>query len=1148
MASGKATRTSTTAALLESYRYMVASREIDLIEQEFTARGEAFFHVSGAGHEATALLNHFLIPEDWLHVHYRDKALMLARGISIEQFFLSTFNKDGSHSRGRQMNAHMSAPELNVLSLVGPVGNSALQAAGVASVVKEEDARPIVLCGLGEGMTQQGEVLEGIAHAVRDELPVLFMVQDNAFAISTKTKDQTFYSTPEGRQDSFYGVPIRHIDGRHPAEVYEAFQEVVAEMRETRRPAIVVFDVDRLSNHTNADDQRMYRTDDEISAVQKGGDPLLHAKQYLTDQGISESELDQIADEVREDVRREAYAAQRSADPEAIHTAVKALEPRFFDGSSEYRGNPDTGGDKPITMLEAIREVLNSRMDRDERVQLFGEDIEDPKGDVFGITRGLTQRYPGRVRNSPLAEASILGVSIGQALAGKRPVAFLQFADFLPIAYNQIFSELGSMWWRSDGDWQVPVIVMITCGAYKPGLGPFHASSLEALAAHTPGVDVFMPATAGDAAGMLNAAFESGRPTLFFYPKSLLNDRENATSPDVATQFVPLGKARTVREGSAVTLLGWGNTVGLCVKAADSLAEVGVEAEVMDLRSIVPWDVDAVVRSAEKTGRLVVVHEDNHTAGMGGEILATVAERSSHKIEMRRVTRADTYVPCNFGNQLEVLPSYKRTLETAVELLGGEIHWKLPEAAQKGTFMVEAIGSSPSDESITVIEWHIQPGDTIESGAIIADLEADKAAVELRSPVDGTAMELLVEQGDMVKVGTPIVKVKTEEAEGEGNLKQPTREEPGTPIITGLEAATVSKTSLSHGAAPALVLGGAGGDEELTIGIAGVAGVKGSRLVTNEEIVANIPDWEPEDVVKRTGIESRFWFGEGENGVTLGTAAARKLFDRLGVGREDIDMIIVATETPTFHTPSMSTLIQMELAEGTEYLVPAYDVNAACTGYLYALQNAWDMVHSNLDQSILVVTTESLSPRVDPTDPGTAPIFGDAATATLVTAGGPAAGGRGSRNGSGGAGIPVRAKLHRPYLGASGEDGSLLKVPSDEDQKIFMDGPKVFVEAVRDLILSLRQAAEIAGIGEGDIDLIVPHQANQRIINAVRQRMKAAPEKMYSNIRYNGNTSSSTIPLCLEEIFPNPQDRRYLGLTAFGGGFTFGGAILELQD
>src|SRR6056297_888607 len=212
-----------TTTLLALYRYMVTSREMDRIEEEYTGRGEAFFHVSGAGHEASVMLQPHLTGADWLHCHYRDKALMLARGISPEMFFMSLFNKDGSHSRGRQMNAHMSAPELRILSLVGPVGNSALQAAGVASVVKDADGAPIVLCSLGDGMTQQGEVLEAIGHAVRDQLPVLFLVEDNSFAISTKTLGRTFYSTPVGLSEDFYSIPVERIDGRDPVASYDAF-------------------------------------------------------------------------------------------------------------------------------------------------------------------------------------------------------------------------------------------------------------------------------------------------------------------------------------------------------------------------------------------------------------------------------------------------------------------------------------------------------------------------------------------------------------------------------------------------------------------------------------------------------------------------------------------------------------------------------------------------------------------------------------------------------------------------------------------------------------------------------------------------------------------------------------------------------------
>lgn len=1121
--------------LLDLFRHMVTAREMDLLEQDYTRQGEAFFHVSGAGHEATAALNPHLIPEDWLHVHYRDKALMLARGIQPEMFFHSLFNKDGSHSRGRQMNAHMSAPELNIMSLVGPVGNSPLQAAGVATVIKDKPARPIVLCAVGDGMTQQGESLEGLAQVARDRLPVLVLVEDNAFAISTKTRGRTFYSLPDGRADSVFGIPITHMDGRDPVACYEQFGRIIPAMRETREPMVVVFEADRLQNHTNADDQRMYRTPEEIEALWKTGDPIANLEKELLARDLQAATLKKIIADTRAELKETARRVQRSAEPAPVFTSLKPLEPRLLDASTEYRGSEHTGisqnnGRERLTMLEAIREVFRARMAKDERITLFGEDIEDPKGDVFGITRGLTQTYPGRVVNSPLAEASIVGISVGQALAGKRPVAFLQFADFLPIAYNQIFAELGSMYWRTDGRWQAPVIVMITCGGYKPGLGPFHASSMEAIATHTPGVDVVMPSTAGDAAGLLNAAFESGRPTLYFYPKNCLNDRENATSPDVHRQLVPLGRARTVRRGDDLTLVAWGNTVSHCRQAAAALAGVGIECDLIDLRSLMPWDQPAVLESVERTGRLIVVHEDNHTNGFGAEVVATVAERATRKITARRVTRADTYVPCNFGNQLEVLPSYKRVLETAVELLGGQIEWKGPQTGEKNVYLVEAIGSSPSDESVTIVEWKIKPGDTIEDGAQLATLEADKAAIDLSSPVGGTVAELLIEEGDMVKVGTPILKVRTgSKSEDDGSafehVKPITREEPGIPIITGLSRKKASDRSAAPAGRPA-------GTPAVVVSIAGIASARGKRTVSNEEIAALSADWDAGDIFKRTGIASRPWLAEGETALSIALEASRKLLAAKNLGVRDIDLIICSTETPMQNTPSMATLIQNGLANGDEEaLCAAYDVNAACSGYIYALQIAYDYLQSSPGHRVLVVTTEALSPRLDLSDFGTAPIFGDASTATIIAAGETAL--------SGG------LRVHRPVIGAHGEDGSILRVPSQVDRKIYMDGPKVFLEAIKDMMMMLNRACSAAEISTDELDLIVPHQANQRIINAIRQRMKVPREKMYSNIANNGNTSSSTIPLCLEEILAAGGDDRYLGITAFGGGFTFGGGVLE---
>ncbi len=1118
--------------LLALYRAMVTAREIDLLEESYTGRGEAFFHVSGAGHEGTSLLNEYLLPEDYLHCHYRDKALMLARGVSAEMFFLALFNKDGAHSRGRQMNAHMSAPELNMLSLTGPVGNNALQAAGVATAIKQQPEQPIVLCSVGDGMTQEGEVIEAIGHAVRDRLPILFLVQDNQFAISTLTRGKTFYDRPDGPADEFYGIPITRMDGRHPHECYDAFGDVVAQVRTGRSPRIVVFEVDRLSNHTNADDQRMYRSAEEIKRIAETGDPLIHFQAYLVDRGVTTEALERVSREVREELIPIAERAQYSPEPAAVLDAVKPL-PKHLTPShaEEYRGDAEEArarGEDTYVMLSAIREVLRSRLESDERVTLYGEDIEDPKGDVFGVTKGLTTAFPGRVRNSPLSESLILGESIGEALAGRRPVAFLQFADFLPIAYNQIFAELGSMYWRTDGGWQAPVIVMITCGGYKPGLGPFHASSLEAIAAHTPGVDIVMPSTAGDAAGLLNAAFESGRPTLFFYPKSCLNERDNATSTDVHKQLVPLGKARRVLEGDDITMVAYGNTVGLCRKAAAELAKHDYTTDLIDLRSIQPWDVETICASAEHTGRLIVVHEDNHSAGVGAEVVATVAERANKPVALRRVTRADTYVPCNFENQLEVLPSYKGILNTAVELLGGEIHWKPPAAREKGVYYLEAIGSSPSDESITVVEWQIAPGDEVKSGQIVAELEADKAAVELKSSVAGTVEQLMVAQGDLVKVGTPIAKLKTAPSESAGreHLKPITRENPGTPIISGLTRATVETAPHPR---PAEMRSTAG--EPL---IVGVTGAKGSRVVTNEEISSMCSSWSPADILKRTGIETRPWVAENEDALSLAEQATRQLLTDHQVAVDQIDVIICSTGTPIYNTPSMATLLHHRLgADRPEFLAPAYDINAACSGYLYGLQIAYDYLHSRPEHRVLLVTTEVLSPLLNTADPSTAPIFGDAATATLIT---------GSAGGFGAA-----ARVYRPSLAAQGEPGEILCVPgAGEGKQISMDGPAVFQEAVKYMMQMLDIACSEAGIRPADLDLMVPHQANQRIINAIRQRLRAPHETMYSNIRHNGNTSSSTIPLCLEELLGELPAGHKLGLAAFGGGFTFAGGVLEV--
>lgn len=1100
------------------YRAMVTARRIDQLEQEITNRGEAFFTVAGSGHEAAAALACHLTPHDWLHCHYRDKALLLARGVAPRAFFDNLYCKDASSSRGRQMYGFHSDPDLHVLNMVVPVGNNALQAVGVAAAVRDQDGAPIVYCGSGDGATQEGEFLEGCAEAVRARVPVLFVVQDNHYAISTPTAGRTFYSLPHGANDQVFGLPIRLVDGRDVVQAYQAFGSIVAEMRRERGPALVVLDVERLSSHTNADDHSIYRSAEDIARCRQTGDPIPVFERWLLAHGWTEAELAQVRQEIEQALARADEESIFGADPEPVFEAKRPLGVELTHPSRERRGSSDG---LQLIMRDAMREVLRDHLSKDERVFLIGEDIEDPKGDVFGVTRGLSTAFPGRVVNAALTEATIIGTAIGRAMVGQRPVAFIQFADFLAPGYNQLVCELAMLHWRSGGQWNAPVILMIACGGYRPGLGPYHAQTLESIIAHTPGLDVFMPATASDAAGLLNAAFASERPTVFFYPKSMLNNPDLTTSADVDRQFVPIGTARRVRAGRDLTLVGWGNTVPLCSRVAATLETAGLEAEVLDLRCLSPWDQAAVLASAEKTARLIVVHEDNQTCGLGSEILATVAQRTCVPVAMRRVTRPDTHIPCNFANQIEVMPSFQRVLTMAAELLNLDIQWVGPAQAEEGVHIVEAIGSGPSDDTVTVVELAVQAGGRVERGDLLASLEATKSVFELTSPVSGEIETILVAPGQVVDVGAPLIRIRT----GRQTLRpKPITHEPcGTPVLTRKVA--TGTLHLPHEFQER---------RAFDVGISSVTSVTGSRVVTNGELldrgaIKHVPEMSVEDIVRRTGIESRMWAQNGENAVSMAAQACWQVLDRETLIPEDIDLVICSTTSPTTVTPSLACQVLAALCKDkSELMAQAYDINAACSGYLYALQAGYDYLQSKPLGRVLVVTAEVLSPLLDPEDFDTAILFGDATSATVLY---------GEAHFD-----KAKARLHRPELSAKGEDGSTLSVPLLHDGYIQMKGRRVFSEAVRLMVTSLNRACDREGLRVQDLNMVIPHQANQRIIDAIQSRIGV---RVYSNIRKYGNTSSSSIPLCLADIIPTVQKGDRMGLCAFGGGFTFGACILE---
>lgn len=949
--------------MLRIHRAMFLAREVDRVEQQLVKQGLAHFHVSGAGHESTALIADYLGPADWLHLHYRDKALLLARGMPIVEFFRSSLASGPSHSAGRQMSAHLQVRELNVMSMVGPVGNNALPAVGAAQAVRDRPEAPVVLCCVGDGTTQQGEFLEAVAEAVRTQAPVVFLIEDNRYAISTRTPGNTVVDLPQGPASELFGIPIARVNGADLAATRNAFETAVGRTRQERTPTIVVLDLERLSDHTNADDQDIYRTPEEI-ADGRSRDPLEAIRQSLRRSQMGDAALAQLETALIAEVAS-AAAEARAEPPPTGNGEAKAPYPPEFSTRREYRGDASAA---TLTMREAMNGVLRQHLETDPRVTLLGQDIEDPKGDVFGVTKGLSTGFPGRVRNAALTESTIVGTAVGRALVGERPVAFLQFADFIPLAFNQIISELGSMYWRTNGAWQCPVIVMISCGGYKPGLGPFHAQTLESVLAHTPGIDVVMPSSAADAAGLLNAAFASDRPTIVMYPKSALNLGDRRTSADTAEQFVAPGFARTLVAGNDLTLVSYGNPVAQSLLAADTLHKAGASVDLIDLRSISPWDEEAVLRSVRRTGRLLVVHEDNKTAGFGGEVMATVMERAGVPVSARRVTRDDSHVPFHFEAQLDALPSYRRILETAADMIGFDVTWEEPKA-DTGPIAIAAIGSGPADDEVEVIQILVKPGDVIKVGDLVAVVEATKAAVDVQATINGTVTRIAVAEKQKIPVGAPLIFVEAE-AGARTERRAATAERIDPVKLTRRVAAPALRTS-SQVIVP--------------IGVSGITGATGGRKIANTDLKGNWQTRDAGDIVKLTGIESRRWVTPGETVLSLATDAARRLLDEQKLAIGDIDLIIAATGTPDVITPSLACRVGDALATSGRIRQPAYDINAACSGYLYALAQARDFVTTNPRARVMVVTSEVLSPLLDQNDFNTAVLFADAATASLVT-------------------------------------------------------------------------------------------------------------------------------------------------------------------
>lgn len=635
-------------------RTMMLSREGDRREGILMRQGKGWFQVPGMGHEALAAIAYHLRPDDYIFPTYRDRALMLARGLTTREIALDFMARAGSSSDGRNMPAHYSSRALNVFSVATPTGAQCLPAVGAAWGVKLAGDDRVVVCTIGDAATRQGEFYEAVCHAIQESLPIVFVVEDNQYGISTPTR----HMLPM-RLHVFDEQWVVYVNGRYADEVYEKSGEAIRKARTGGGPTILWCEIDRLSSHTSADDHRVYRPAEEIEAMFERDPIRLLAEQLIAEGALTQAQYEQM----QADITREVDAIYQEVERTPLPDPAHVLEHLYGEPPAHYQPLPLEVESEPTTMVAAFNRTFHAAMETFDNIVVFGEDIEDPKGGVFGFTKGLSTKYPERVRNSPLAEATIVGTAVGLAAMGYRPVFEIQFIDFITPGFHQLVSQIATLRWRSKGEWKCPLVIYSPYGAYLPAGGMWHSQSNDGWWAHTPGIRVAIPSTPEDIAGLFWAAIQDDDPTLLLIPKHIFRVRV----PVQAYRAIPFGKAAIRREGTDVTVVAWGNTLELAFQAAEQFAQQGVSLEIIDPRTLAPFDWETVEQSLAKTGRLVVIHEDNRTCGFGQAIITEMTsapERFNMLLSPPQlVARYDVHIP--FCPELEyaVLPDLARVMQ-----------------------------------------------------------------------------------------------------------------------------------------------------------------------------------------------------------------------------------------------------------------------------------------------------------------------------------------------------------------------------------------------------------------------------------------------------------------------------------------------------
>jgi 2-oxoisovalerate dehydrogenase E1 component len=688
--------------LLDLYRTMVLARRLDDKEIQLKRQNRIFFQISGAGHEGiqVAAGAHARPAYDWFYFYYRDRAFSLSVGITpLDQMLQAVGAAADPMSGGRQMPSHWSSRDLHVVTTSSPTGTQFLQAVGTAEAgrralqLEDDDlisataarSDEVVFVTTGDGTTSEGEFWESLNTACNLKLPLVYIVEDNGYAISVPVEVNTPGGSISKILTGFPCLKILECDGTDLVESWETMREAVEYARSGHGPALVHAHVIRPYSHSLSDDERAYKTE-EMREEEGLRDPITRTRALLIEEyGVSEEDLEALEKDVKQEVDAAADQALESPQPDPS-TALHYLYSPEVDPTAEQfdtEDDPRFQGNE-TTMVDLINSTLKDEMRRDPRIVVFGEDVADVskeelldrvtgKGGVFKVTAGLQREFGSvRVFNSPLAEANIVGRGVGMAVRGLKPVVEIQFFDYIWPAMMQIRDEMAMIRYRSANAWSSPVVIRVTYGGYLKGGAIYHSQTGEAIFAHCPGIRVVLPATALDAAGLLRTAIRSDDPVLFLEHKHLYRQVYNKSAYPGRNFMIPFGKANRVREGSDVTIVTCGALVQRSLNAAKMLQErSGISAEVLDLRTISPFDMQAIADSVKKTNRVVIVHEDSLSWGIGAEFAARIADELFPWLDapVKRVASLDTWV--GYAPQLEraILPEAEEVVKAAQEVV-----------------------------------------------------------------------------------------------------------------------------------------------------------------------------------------------------------------------------------------------------------------------------------------------------------------------------------------------------------------------------------------------------------------------------------------------------------------------------------------------